>query len=628
MNAIAFDIETLQGCFCIVAHDTDGNKFEYVKSNEELVEPNKVATILDAFTKYDTLVSYNGARFDIKVLAWISKQTEPIPVAEVATQAQLLIKDMNDKTGHSKMSKIWNVGSCANYRKNHHDILKNYVGEHSLKWWELARGWSVKETDVAWDKPFLTEEEIKGTLFYCHHDVEATMKLFLEKNCQENMEARQWLIDRCEVPILPDATIAELSETYTYGNFEGDEEGTVEELIDWYSFDIPTNVLDGFMAVARRDSSGFVWHGGTGKLLFLGSEEYNKLLKIDKDYFDGNGWATFGLGGAHYCRPKRNRNVHIFDVASLYPSIIQHHLPLKCKKAQDRYVGGKLERIRIKRLKGTPEYSKPVDMGLKLNLNSLSGKFRMKGARAYAPNHGLAMCLIGQLLIVEATWAAIGKSGERWGDVVEINTDSFAVVGEENIERAREYTKGCLDVHKFEFEEDVFVNSYWKDVNHYVVYNEDGSVKEDHGFDKMKDRMIVRKSLIDIASKDNVEEPYIVATDNWKDYLVKFAKSASSKNASIDNVKMDKKYYYFIWTTKDCPNRKQIRFNGDANDTRYGVVGFSPEELEPYSKYIDNEQYLDDLRKTLKNWHFEELAKPPVRVKRVDTFFEAEGGLF
>lgn len=624
MNAIVFDIETLAACFCIVAHDTNGNKFEYVKSNDEMVEPRKVGIFLDAFTKYDKVAGYNSKGFDLRVLAWIAEQKNPVSVKEIADQASLLIADMNSKIGNQKTSRCWKA-NVTKWRNNHFDVLKCYTKEHSLKWWELARGWSVKESDVPWDKPYMSNHEVEETLKYCHHDVDATMKLFMEKECQGTIEARDWLLERCDKKLLPDCTIAELAEGYCYGNFEGDEEGTCESLISWYDYDIPTNVLDMFMAIARGDVNGFCWNGRLQKVIVVDSEEYKTLLKSSKgEYFDSD-WAFYGKGGAHYAKAGRNKDVHIFDVASLYPSIIQHWLPLKCEKAQKKYVDSKLERIRIKRLKGTPQYSKSVDLALKLNLNSLSGKFRMKGAQAYAPNHGLAMCIIGQLLITEATWFAMNKNPENWNRVIEINTDSFAVVGDDMIARSQDYMQSMP--HKFEFEEEVFHDSYWKDVNHYVVYKADGSIQESHGDFEMDSEPIIMKSLYNIANKD-VEEPFLVDSTDYRDFLVKYAKSGSAKNASIGGEKMDKKYYYFMWVTADCTERQAIKFNADEQDRRMGVTAFDPVELEKYFQYVDKEQYMDDFRKTLKTWGLTKLATPLVKVKKINPFFECEGGLF
>ena len=50
-----------------------------------------------------------------------------------------------------------------------------------LKTMEGFMGSNIKETEVPYDiKRKLTEKEIEQTVFYCRHDVEETIKVFLE----------------------------------------------------------------------------------------------------------------------------------------------------------------------------------------------------------------------------------------------------------------------------------------------------------------------------------------------------------------------------------------------------------------------------------------------------------------
>lgn len=236
-----------------------------------------------------------------------------------------------------------------------------------------------------------------------------------------------------------------------------------------------------------------------------------------------------------------------------------------------------MKRIDLKRLKKTnPElYSKAMDLGLKLILNSLSGKFGMAGSLAYAPNHRLAMCIIGQLLITEATAYACGM--DENGNVplencVEINTDSFAVDQDEEIARAREYcSKKQHDW--FTFEEDDFPLSYWKDVNHYVVFaDEEGKeIKEFHGDDSLENEPIILKSCYFNSVKPEGSKPELIESDDVGDWLVKYNKPASSKSAAINGKPMRFKNYGFLWVTKDCPDAVDVRFNSE-NYTDDGII--------------------------------------------------------
>lgn len=621
---LVWDIETYKSAFIICAK-TDSAVMDYVvcpsvDGYANLIDCSIVKDFLEGLKNYEWHATYNGKSFDIRVLSWIAtcgKKT--LTTEEIHDAANLLI---DEKGG--KKSPCFDVkyGYMKKIRKNHIDVLKVYTQEHGLKKWELFRNWSVRESNVSWDAETMTPQELEDCIGYCHYDVSATTKLFLEKDCQELIEARQWVIDRAPCEIMPDVTSAELAELYCYGDDDVvDETEKAYELIPWDEFDVPYEFLLKMKQLASHEIDGFRWNG------------------ID-----------YGAGGAHFAKKGKSVGTKIFDVASLYPNVIANYVKLKTDAALKRYIGCIDFRLENKRKKGTPDYSKPADIGVKKVLNSLSGKFGMPGAKAYAPEHRLAMCLIGQITITEAAIYAIGMDG-NWDDLIEINTDSFAVNGDENIKRAREYC--AMKKHGFTFEEDNFDESYWKDVNHYFVYNpnedevpesidkQNKFVKERHGDEKtnletLRSELIVTESLIRNVRFPQGSEPKLLDIPvRLEDYLYKYVKPASAKNAAIDGVVMDKKYYYFLWVTEDCPAAKEITFNADKVDkyglisSRRGVVGFSPEEIEPYLKFVDKSQYLEDLKRLLCVWGREDMVVGDITglgraVKNASSFAEIQ----
>ena len=628
MNIISWDIETYLCYFCISAMDKDGF-IDYETS--DFVETQVVRDYLAMLKNYDYHTTFNGKAFDIKVLAWIaSDKRKQIPVREVGEAAQLYIAE--EKLPFPlRMSPINMVNTrlTNEIRKNHFDVMCYLGNDHSLKWWELARGWSVKESDTKFDAETMSDEEYKLALQYCHHDVEATYKLSTEKDCTELIEARKWLLEQCPKNTLPDITAAELSEVYCYQDEQVPEEvGSCMDIVPWNDFDVPAELTRHLQMVADHTITGFLWNGK--KFVINGSDEYSRLAK--EGVFKKEDWAAYGAGGAHYVNTGRNVNSVINDVASLYPHIIKHFTKLKTNKALGRYVGCIDKRIANKRKKGTPEYSKAADKGLKLVLNSLSGKFGMKGATAYAPEHRLAMCIIGQLLITEATVKALGVNPDGTVDftnLVEINTDSFAVIGDNEVKRAREYC--AIKQHgAFAFEEEIFVDSYWKDVNHYVVFNADNSIKEVHGEDVLKSEYILLKSVYANCRKPLGAELELVKSDDLMDYVIKYSKPGGAKNAKIDGVPMKFKNYYFMWVTKECPNSCLIQTNADT--VNCGVWAFDPKEFEKYKIYIDYEQYKDELRHLIKVWKRPDLAvenplEKSAKQLRASAFF-SEADLF
>lgn len=603
---VTFDIETYPAMFSICALVNGETWQEYIVSPTvegypAEVDCNVVRQWLNSL-KDTWVVTYNGKNFDIRVLVWIAtcgRQT--LTTQEVADAAGKLIADQNVKFGpRGKTSPCWQAkySDMAKVREHHFDVLKGYTIGHSLKWWELMRGWSVKESSVPFDQPTMTADEVADCRKYCRHDVEATDRLYMEKDCQELVQARQWVIDNAPCKILPDATSAELAEVYCYGDEDTIEENeTAFELVPWELFEVPGDFLLQMQSLARHEIESFSWNG------------------ID-----------YGAGGAHYVKVGHHKGTKIFDVASLYPHIIKFFTKLKTKAALERYVGCIAKRLENKRKKGTPDYSKSADKGLKLVLNSLSGKFGQKGSNAYAPEHRLAMCIIGQVLITEAACKACG---DDFSDLIEINTDSFAVNGEANIERARAYCD--TKPHGFLFEEDDFKESYWKDVNHYFVYDFNGPcvvLKEAHGdvgtdLQKYNNETIVIESLALNLRMPEGTRPQLVELKNPEPKLtvdnciVKWVKGAGIKAANIDGQPLSNKHYYFLWTTPDCPDSHRIQLNSNrvnSNGTisvRHGVYTFDGvEALRKYEPYIDPEQYLEDLKGELATWGRPDMFEP------------------
>ncbi len=627
---LTFDIETYKGAFIVTGLINGDTWQEYVvcpsvKGYPAEVDCSVIRGWLQTFKNWGWTVTYNGKAFDLRVLAWIANSgRKTMTTAEIADAAGKLISDLNTKGKNPKTSPCWNAkySDIAKLRSQHFDVLKVYTGEHSLKWWEMMRGWCIKESSVPWDKENFTEKELLECRRYCRHDVYCTDRLYMEKDCRELIEARQWVIDNAPCPVLPDVPNAELAELYCYGDGDvPDETETCFELVPWGDFDVPPDFLAQMQQVARHEIASFTWRG-----------------------------ITYGAGGAHYAKPGRHKGTKIFDVASLYPHIIKFLTKLKTIAALERYVGCIEKRLINKSKKGTPEYSKSADKGLKLVLNSLSGKFGQPGAKSYAPEHRLAMCLIGQTLITEA---ACHACGEDFTNLIEINTDSFAVVGDAEIARAREYCG--IKPHKFTFEEDDFADSYWKDVNNYFVYKqgENGCIalKEAHGavgtnLDNDHSETIVTESLA-LAVRQNAGEEIrlqelknpapALTVDNC---VVKWSKGAGLKNANIDGVPMPFKHYYFLWTTPDCPDCHNIAFNNDKVNKygvispRCGVYAFDINELRKYEKYIDPEQYMEDLKQNLAVWKRPDLFAPvsgrtiPDHCKTFHEIKQATGGFF
>ena len=184
---ITFDIETYPSAFIICGLVNGETWQEYVVSPSVSGMPSEVdcsvvKNWLASLKNYGWSVTYNGKNFDLRVLAWIANcGKKTLTTQEISEAASKLISDQNAKFGRPKTSPCWDAkySDIAKIRKQHFDVLKCYTGEHSLKWWELMRGWSVKESSVPFDQPTMNSEELGECWKYCRHDVECTDRLFM-----------------------------------------------------------------------------------------------------------------------------------------------------------------------------------------------------------------------------------------------------------------------------------------------------------------------------------------------------------------------------------------------------------------------------------------------------------------
>jgi hypothetical protein len=324
----------------------------------------------------------------------------------------------------------------------------------------------------------------------------------------------------------------------------------------------------------------------------------------------------FGKGGAHYIKSGHFKDVYAFDFASLYPSIICQWGLLKTKRANANYKAKRDYRVNeVKHKKKTDKSLVYVDAGLKLFLNAPTGAFRIKAAYStmFDPAAGEAMCYIGQLLISELAFAC-----PEFENLIEINTDSVFVQGKPNIDKCREMIKVMSDKYGLTLEEEYMPEVYIRDVNNYLMYDENGNITGGKGqaysdIVNKHSNIAVYNTLFKSLIKDEVvcdwrERP-------WNEFVVKYHKSAASKYAMIDDKPMEHKNYYFMWTTRECPNSVSIGFSRELIDrksgaikTRWGVWSQDMSDLEKYAQYIDYEQYRRDLDVELSLWHRDDLV--------------------
>lgn len=600
MKVLGFDIETYRDHFVCVTQlwDTDTKqmiKEHRVTDDGKAIDRTRMAVIHQLFKECDYLISFNGKRFDLPVLAKITsdlKRCQSVPIKYIYQDAKALIEyDANNNPIVKRHCRVdaWNA--------KHFDMLNNCLLRYSLKQWEMYEGLRIRE--LPYDPMQELTPEMKQEIDdYCSYDVSCMMHLFWKYGFDKAHAGKTTLLAQRallqwwpeHLPYVFDRTSQQIAAGIIYGVLGPipPKSNQPLALFNLNDFNVPTDIklLIGYIAKAP-------------------SIEFNTTYK----------GIQFGKGGAHYIVPGRHTNVYAFDFASLYPYIISKWGLLKTPTANKVYSDKKDYRVNeVKHKKKTNPELQNVDRGLKLFLNAPSGAFRIKSAYStmFDPAAGEAMCYIGQLLIAELAFAC-----PEFSKLIEINTDSVFVVGDKNVEACRKMINVMRDRYGLILEEEFMHEIYVRDVNNYLIYNEAGECISGKGtaysdiVNKNSNRAMYTtlfRSLIKPAVLENWDE------FGWQDYVVKYHKSAASKYASIGGQPMAHKNYYFMWTTRDCPDSTSIGFSRELIDSksgaikmRWGVWSQDMNDLEKYAPFIDHSQYRRDLDAELLLWHREDL---------------------
>lgn len=594
MKLLVFDIETYKHHFCFCAIQCEWETHEELKrvtitSDENGYVSTQIEQIDQLFAESDYIISFNGSKFDLPILA---KMKHDIARMGRTTSQYIHVDGVNiisyDKNGNP-LTKMHHY--VRDWSAKHFDLLNNCLLAKSLKQWEMYCGLPIRELPYDPAAP-LTTDMMKDIDEYCMHDVWATLQVFWRfgsgdtKTPYSTLRARIELMKMwpAQLPYKFDRTAQALSSGIVYNSMQPIPPKTNQPLalFDINEFDVPTDVKLVIAMLAKGETN----------------EDTDTVVEGIK----------FGKGGAHYIKPGLHKNIFCMDVQSEYPRIINHWKLLKTSEALANWKDVMQKRFALKGLKGTPDYKLDLDLAYKLILNSLSGGFRIRGQSvAFDPAAGEAMCYIGQMLITEMALAAPDRDR-----MIEVNTDSVFVTGEENIKALREKAKQMYEKYDMLFEEEFMDMAYFRDVNNYVVYDKEGNVVGGKGLDYADmgykaSEPAVTKELFRHLILDKLQLDW--KRYDWKEFIFKYHKSAAAKYANIGGEPMAHKNYYFLWTTLNCPGAKPISFSRDLVDrkngcikTRFGVYAFDIKDLEQYKDYIDFNQYQRDLDVMFELW--------------------------
>lgn len=326
------------------------------------------------------------------------------------------------------------------------------VAKSSLKKVEANIGMDIEETPVPFDIPRpLTEGEYDDVLYYCSHDVLATVNIF-------KLRWHSYFVGKLQITsMLP----KELQ----------------RKALRWNTTTITANILVpdreklmkwGRPYMASTDFSpeerALIKEGLYSKVPRTVSENWDKDYANVKKCTHHEFGCTFefGAGGLHGVPEGGHvvieNNVKLLDVTSLYPNIILQLKPLG--KFTETYKTIVEQRVSIK-------HKDPVlSNALKLIINSTYGLMKNEYSKLRNDRGALAVCIYGQILLFDLC----RRLYEAGYHLINVNTDGVAFNAKGSVLQNYEEIQAEWEAeYGLQLELSEFDKWIQKDVNNYIA---------------------------------------------------------------------------------------------------------------------------------------------------------------
>ena len=429
-----------------------------------------------------------------------------------------------------QFSSVFNKVPMTNY-----DVMPNPpVG---LKTMEGFLGSNIKETGVPFDiNRKLTKAEIEETIKYCRHDVEQTIKIFLEKIDEFN--AMHGIVQA--FPNMVSLSNIGDSEARITAKVLGCVKQDFKDEFDYF-----------FLPCLRLNKYKYVQDWFEEKKKEALAMDLQNCDKYDKKlWYKSQNLETvvagiphsFGFGGLHGAADtpihKTGQILHV-DVNNYYPSMLiawglvtraatndNYHLVYNTRKSM------KAKQIAAAKSgkKAEAKNWKKAQLPYKKMLNALSGGMKDETNPAYDPRNNNCMCINGQLMLLDLIEHLEAVPGF---ELIQSNTDGLIIWIPDTDEAFEmvddicwEWEQRCsTDQCSILLELDNISEIYQKDVNNYLWVGADGSVERIGAYVKElsatdNDLPILNKALVEyMVHKTPVEQ-----TINQCDDLIMFQK--------------------------------------------------------------------------------------------------------
>ena len=498
-----YDFEVTKFDWLVVLIDTEA-ELETVVINDKSELENYYSK-----HKQDIWVGFNSRHYDQWILKAILADFDAYAMNE-----WIIVKD---KPGWA-FSRLLKAFPLNNY-----DVMGNI--DRGLKVFEGFMGNSIKETSVPFDiDRKLTDEEIEEMVFYCRHDVEQTMEVFLERI--SDFEAQMGLIKMFDLPLSAiNKTKVQLSAEILEAN--------KRTYNDEFDISFPSSlrikkykhIVDWYKSPENRNYS-HMERGKSGKLIEKKTQLKTEVAGVPH---------VFGWGGVHGAKEKYFGEGYFInmDVASLYPNLmIRYNLHSRSCNPE------KFNEIVATRLKYKAEKN-PLQAPLKIVINGTYGAMKDQNNPLYDPRQANNVCVHGQLLLLDLI-----EHLEPYCEIIQSNTDGVLVKMPDGNDEDEFYSLVDDIAHEWEqrtgltLEFDEYTKVFQKDVNNYVIVDPDGKYKSKGAYVKKLsaldyDLAIVNKAVVDFMVKGVPVEKTISNCKALKEFQM--VKKISNKYEYIEH---------------------------------------------------------------------------------------------
>ena len=436
-----FEVYSKINWFCVTF-------INYEDRNKEVVIVNDRAKLIEFYNahKDDIFISYNGRQYDTGIFKGIMDGMN--------------VGYVNDKLIKEGKKPFQVVKNAKKYPLNDYDTI---LKDKSLKQLEAFMGDDIRETEVDFniDRP-LTEEEIKQTLYYNHHDVIEVLRVL--DYCWDDFEGQLDIIElygldmsyftKTKVQLAVSPKILNAVDQHT--------------LDDEFDIRLPETIQlsDKYKFIPEWYMNPKNWR-------------YKEHLRSEDNQHNNQLCCTvagiphvFAWGGCHGADDKESIFEGIIlhaDVASMYPTTdIEYGLLSRKFKNPDDFKQMRDFRLKLKSEKN------PKNKALKPMINGVYGAGKDRNNPSYDPLMANLTCIFGQMFILDL----IDKL-EPYCRLLQTNTDGIFVLceNEEMKNKVIEITNQVGERLKMEFEIDEYTKLIQKDVNNYIAVKKNGELE-------------------------------------------------------------------------------------------------------------------------------------------------------